>query len=90
MRQSYSLVPTVIDADRYARSHSSNPKQYREILMRQRHVVIERRLADAAAVLAEVWMFEWNQAGSPNTCGGRGFLPIEASFARPSAGIPSQ
>jgi hypothetical protein len=71
MRQAHGLIQNVIDADRYARSHSSDPEQYRESLMKQQRAMIERQLADASSVLAEVWMFEWKQAGSPNSCGAR-------------------
>jgi hypothetical protein len=71
MRQAHGLIETVIDADRYARGHSSDPEQYRELLMKQQRAMIERQLADAASVLAEVWMFEWKQAGSPHSCGAR-------------------
>jgi hypothetical protein len=71
MRESFGLVQTVIDADRYARSHSSDPELYRKVLMKQQGGIIEHQLADAASVLAEVWLFEWRQAGSPKSCGAR-------------------
>jgi hypothetical protein len=80
----------VIDADRYARSHSSDPEQYREALMTQQRAMIERQLADAASVLAEVWMFEWKEAGSPNSCRSGGFLPIATSFDMTNGRIPSR
>ncbi len=89
MRRSYGLVQTVIDTDRYARSHASDREEYRDVLMSQQRGMIEHQLADASSVLAEVWIFAWKQAGSPNPCGSGGFLPIAASFDTNSARIPS-
>jgi Zinc dependent phospholipase C len=89
MRRAFGLVQTVIDADRYAGSHSSDPKQYREVLMSQQRGLIEHQLADAASVLAEVWIFEWNQADRPISCQ-PGYVPTAASSDTTNAGIPSQ
>jgi hypothetical protein len=31
--------------------------------------MIARQVADAASVLASIWLYEWKQAGSPAACG---------------------
>jgi Zinc dependent phospholipase C len=92
IRDANTQVKPLIDADRYARQQSHGDKdRYREILMQQQGDMITHQLARAASVLAAVWHFEWQRAGSPKVCsGGFGFVPIEGPSAVRLAGIPSQ
>ena len=95
IREANTHVKTLIETDRVARGQAGNDHdKYRAILMHQQGDLIERQLARAASVLAGVWYFEWQKAGSPKGCGGAYFVPIEhgngASSAAPDAGIPSQ
>lgn len=68
LRESHALLPDVVAADRAARIAGPNPVQFDTALMDRERGLIVNQLADAASVLASVWLFEWNQAGKPSVC----------------------
>jgi Zinc dependent phospholipase C len=69
LRQSNSLVPKFVEADRYARDVADGDRRaYRAALMRQLDTVTAKQLASSASLLASLWAYEWTQAGQPKSC----------------------
>jgi Zinc dependent phospholipase C len=70
LRDGNPLVAGTIDADRSARAETG-PKagdEFDRALMRREMAMAARQVAEAASVLASIWLYEWNQAGNPTTC----------------------
>ena len=70
IRRANAIVPTITAADRAARAEAppDDYHAYDRAVMRQEEPLIARQLADAASVLASVWLYEWKAAGSPSAC----------------------
>ena len=68
LREAHALLPDVVAADRAARAAGSDPALFDAALMNRERSLIVNQLADAASVLASVWLFEWSQAGKPSVC----------------------
>jgi hypothetical protein len=65
LRHSHLSVNDVIDADR-ASGDSITPSKIREhALIEAERPFIASQLARGASLLASIWLFEWQQAGSP-------------------------
>lgn len=70
LRHSNALVATVIDSDRAARAETGKNGGYyfHRALMRRELPMIAQQVAESASAIASIWLYEWNQAGSPSTC----------------------
>jgi S1/P1 Nuclease len=70
LRHSNPLVATTFDADRAARAETGAKKgdEFDRALMRREMPMVAQQVAEAASMLASIWLYEWNQAGSPATC----------------------
>jgi zinc dependent phospholipase C len=70
LRHSNALVATTFDADRAARAETGAKRggDFDRALMRRDLPMIVRQVAEAASVLASIWLYEWKQAGSPSAC----------------------
>jgi hypothetical protein len=70
LRHSNLLVATTFDADRAARAETGAKKgdEFDRALMRREMPMVAQQVAEAASMLASIWLYEWNQAGSPATC----------------------
>jgi hypothetical protein len=68
LRESHALLPNVVAADRAARAEATSPRGFDAALMSQERGLIVNQIANAASVLASVWLFEWKSAGSPSVC----------------------
>jgi hypothetical protein len=68
IRRSNALVQSTITTDQVVRETATSRTAYTDALMTRERTMIAAQLADAATVLASVWLFEWNQAGQPQTC----------------------
>jgi hypothetical protein len=70
LRHSNPLVATTFDADRAARAETGAKKgdEFDRALMRREMPMVAQQVAEASSVLASIWLYEWNQAGSPATC----------------------
>jgi hypothetical protein len=68
LRESHALLPDLVAADRAARASTSGSAQFDVALIRRERTLIVNQLADAASVLASLWMLEWTQAGKPSSC----------------------
>lgn len=69
IRRANALVRQFIDADRKARKVSRRNPQYANAFFAQAGPATTRQIADAASVLASIWLYEWKAAGSPARCG---------------------
>ncbi len=65
IRDSNAHVQELLEADRAARRQSSN---YDDAFMSRAEPMIAGQIARAASVLASVWLYEWQRAGSPPGC----------------------
>ncbi|HJU27533.1 MAG TPA: hypothetical protein VJ718_00070, partial [Candidatus Binataceae bacterium] len=71
--RAHALAPEVIRSDRAARSQMAFGKRaYESALMRADSAMVAKQVADAASVLASIWIYEWKRAGSPS------YLPFSA------------
>jgi hypothetical protein len=70
LKQGNPLVGGVIDADRAARAESGAKRgdEFDRALMRREMPMVAQQVAEAASVLASIWLYEWKQAGSPASC----------------------
>lgn len=70
LRHSNPLVASTLDADRAARAETGTKvgDEFDRALMRREMPMAAQQVAEAASVLASIWIYEWNQAGSPTTC----------------------
>jgi hypothetical protein len=70
LRHSNSLITTVFDSDRAARAETETKRgdEFDRALMRREMPMVAKQVAEAASVLASIWLYEWNQAGSPAAC----------------------
>src|SRR5665213_1524927 len=70
LRQSNSLLAIVFDSDRAARAETETKRgdDFDRALMRREMPMVAKQVAEAASVLASIWLYEWNQAGSPAAC----------------------
>ena len=70
LRHSNALLATVIDSDRAARAETGAKRgdEFGRALMRREMPMVAQQVAEAASVLASIWLHEWNQAGSPTAC----------------------
>ncbi len=71
LREANSLIGKLLAADRKARAAADNRSQYDAELFSDAGALVTRQIADAASVLASIWLFEWKAAGSPNACQSR-------------------
>jgi len=69
IRAANSHVDQLLEADRAARNswHRNRAEYDRELLGRTHDVMVDQ-IAQAASVLASIWLLEWKQAGSAVTC----------------------
>lgn len=71
IKQANALVPEVMRSDRAVREQTGRGKRaYDQALMAADSPMVARQVADAASVLASVWLYEWKQVGSPAACVG--------------------
>lgn len=71
IKRANALVPEVMQSDRAVRKQTGYSRRaYDQALMAEDSPMVARQVADAASVLASVWLYEWKQAGSPATCVG--------------------
>jgi hypothetical protein len=69
IRRANALVPEVMQSDRVAHSQNGRDRRgYDQTLMAADSPMVARQVADAASVLAAIWLYEWKQAGSPAAC----------------------
>jgi hypothetical protein len=70
LRHGNPLVAATIDADRAARAETGAKRgdDFDRALMRREMSMAAQQVAEAASVLASIWLYEWNQSGSPNSC----------------------
>ncbi|MGH7934590.1 MAG: zinc dependent phospholipase C family protein [Candidatus Binataceae bacterium] len=69
IRQSHSLIPQVIEADRAVRAETGTSRYvYDRALVNREGGLMARQVASAVSVLASVWLYEWNGAGHPSAC----------------------
>jgi hypothetical protein len=69
MKQSFGLVQPTIDADRSARrSGQASTEAYQRALIGRHGAMFATQIARGASALASIWIYEWNQGGSPDRC----------------------
>ena len=70
LEHSHALVAATMDADRAARTATGAKRgnDFDRALMQREMPMVAQQVAEAASTLASVWLYEWNQAGSPGTC----------------------
>jgi zinc dependent phospholipase C len=70
LRHSNALIATTVDADRAARAETGAKRggDFDRALMRHELPMIARQVAEASSVLASIWLYAWQQAGSPAAC----------------------
>ena len=69
LRQSHALVMPLIEGDRAARAASHDSVvSYERDLMKREGAMITGQVSRAAALLASIWMYEWQRAGRPALC----------------------
>lgn len=70
LKHSHALVAATMDADRAARTATGAKRGngFDRALMQREMPMVAQQVAEAASTLASVWLYEWNQAGSPGTC----------------------
>ena len=69
LKESNALVQQVVTADRTARAEAGRSHaEYTRALMRIEQDMIVHQIADAASVLASIWIYEADQAGAPSVC----------------------
>lgn len=70
IRHSNALIATTFNADRAARAETQAKlgDDFDRALMRREMSMAAQQVAEASSVLASIWLYEWNQAGSPATC----------------------
>jgi hypothetical protein len=70
LRHGNPLVAGTVDADRAARAETGAKRgdDFDRALMRREMAMVAHQVAEAASMLASIWLYEWNQAGSPATC----------------------
>ncbi len=69
LKESNALVQQVVTADRTARAEAGRSHaEYTRALMGIEQDMIVRQIADAASVLASIWIYEADQAGTPSVC----------------------
>jgi hypothetical protein len=69
LRHSHALVMPLIQGDRAARAQShGNFAAYERDLMRREGSMITDQVSRAAALLASIWLYEWQRAGRPALC----------------------
>lgn len=72
IKQANALIPEVVQSDRATRKRTGYSRgAYNQALMAQDSPMVARQVADAASVLASIWLYEWKQAGSPAECVGQ-------------------
>ena len=64
LRHSNSLLTTVFDSDRAARAETDTKRgdEFDRALMRREMPMVAKQVAEAASVLASIWLYEWTQA----------------------------
>ena len=67
IREANSHVEELIQADRAARNGGSR-KDYDESFLGRDKALIVSEIASAASLLASIWLFEWQQSGTPAKC----------------------
>ncbi len=68
IRRSHSLVSRLMSDDRTARRTAPGGPLYTSALFKADAPLFDAQLADAASTLASIWLFEWREAGSPDSC----------------------
>lgn len=70
LRHSHGLVMPLIEGDRAARaqSYGGGFRSYERELMRREGSMIAGQISRAAALLASIWLQEWERAGRPAVC----------------------
>jgi len=68
IRGANSLVDQLLAADRKARKDADSRAQYDAELFSDAGTMITGQIADAASVLASIWLYEWKSAASPSAC----------------------
>ncbi|HUO04824.1 MAG TPA: zinc dependent phospholipase C family protein [Candidatus Binataceae bacterium] len=69
LRDAHSHVEELIQADRDARaSAKDDQEQYDKLLIESCRHMFDNQIAQAASVLASIWIFEWKAGGSPDQC----------------------
>jgi hypothetical protein len=72
IRDANGLVGEVIRDDRAARDAGGyRGGDYQRAVMNEDAAMFARQIAQAASVLASIWLYEWHRAGSPATCAGQ-------------------
>jgi hypothetical protein len=71
LRHSNALIAATMDSDRAARAETGAKRgeDFDRALMQREKPMVAQQIAEAASTLASVWLYEWNHAGSPSTCG---------------------
>jgi len=69
LRHSHALVMPLIEGDRAARAQRYGGfSAYERELMRREGPMIAGQISRAAALLASVWLYDWERAGRPAVC----------------------
>jgi hypothetical protein len=70
IKQGNPLVGGVIEADRATRAETGEKRgpDFDRALMRREMTMVAQQVAEAASVLASIWLYEWKQAGSSANC----------------------
>jgi hypothetical protein len=69
LRQANGLVDQVIQSDRAVRATGVRSWDgYDSALMDRDRAMVSRQVADAASVLASIWLCEWKRADRPSAC----------------------
>ncbi|HXR24176.1 MAG TPA: hypothetical protein VN742_02365, partial [Candidatus Binataceae bacterium] len=72
LKESNALVQQVVTADRTARAEAGRSHaEYTRALMAIEQDMVVHQIADAASVLASIWIYEDQQAGAPSVCAQR-------------------
>ncbi|MGH8013748.1 MAG: S1/P1 nuclease [Candidatus Binataceae bacterium] len=71
IKDAHMLIPRVLQADRTVRlEYGYSKRAYNRALLEREGGLMAEQVARAASVLGSIWLFEWQSAGSPNTCAG--------------------
>ena len=70
IRSANGLVEQTITTDRtLVAQYGRRGDAYDNALIRREGAMIAAQVAQAASVLASIWIYEWNAAGAPSVCG---------------------
>jgi hypothetical protein len=70
IRGANGLVEQTIATDRtLVAQYGRRGDGYDGALIRREGAMIAAQVAQAASVLASIWLYEWNAAGAPSVCG---------------------